>query len=120
MHYNPCITMRDTLRNLNGEQNEIFIVYGEIKVLVYKQYFLQDLSLLHLDLYQKPLHNGKLYNDLFSIHTVGNDQCKGIALYNRDNKKIGNNILRQCCKTFTDTCLICIKKMRRRKPIFEH
>ena len=74
------------------------IVHGEIKVLVYKQDYLRDGSLPPLYSYQKPSHCGKLYDDLFSIHTSGNYQYNVIALYGRAYKTIVNSILRQCCK----------------------
>ena len=40
-------------------------VFVERKVLVYKQYLLWYGSLPPLDLYQKPLHYGQLYDEMF-------------------------------------------------------
>ena len=51
------------------------IIFGEIKVLVYKQDFLRDRPLPPLYFYQKCSYYGQLHDYLFSIHTAANDHC---------------------------------------------
>jgi hypothetical protein len=80
------------------------IIFGESKVLVYSEPPAPDGSFPPLESYKKPSHYGRIFDDIYAIHTAGNDHPKGRTLIERVKNKHGPSIPQSICKLFTDTC----------------
>ena len=93
---------------------------GASELVVYKSAVDTDGNLPPLDSYQIVSNYDRMFTDIHSIHSDGNDHPKARTLAARIKVKFGRSIPLWVQKIFTDTCPRCIEKMERRKPTAGH
>ena len=95
-------------------------IYGASELVMYKTTVDADGNLPPLDLYQILFNYWRMFNDIYSIHSNGNNHPKEWTLAARIKVKFGRSLPLWVQKIFTDSCPRCIGKMGRRRPTAGH